>query len=209
MDYYVITIARSYGSDGCAIAKRLAEELKIRYLDKELLAIVSEKYGVSEELLALSDEKVKKRFLESEKDRKYSLEFDRIDPVSWTSEHNLFRYQASTIRRLAYQESFVIVGRAADYVLQHHPFVFSVNIQAPFEDCVNGIMKRKFVDRKTAVKDVQTIDKERSAFYRTYTGHEWNDPLNYDLCVNSAHFSQTACVDLIRQAASLKFDFKI
>ena len=209
MEHYVITIARSYGSDGCAIAARLSEALGINYYDKDLLPLVSEESGISEQLLAKSDEKVKKHLWEAEGDRKYELDFDRIDPGNPLSEYNLFRYQASTIRRLANRESCIIVGRAADYVLQHHRYLFSVSIQAPFESCVKGIMKRKFVDRRTAEKDVRRINKERNAFYRTYTGQEWNDPLNYDLCLNSARYPQPACVELIRTAASLKFGFTV
>lgn len=209
MENYVITVSREYGSDGCAIAERLAKELNIRYLDEELLSIVSEESGVSEELLIQADEKVKRKLWEGTGDRKYDLDYDRYDPRNPVSEHNLFRYQANTIRRLADQESFVIVGRAADYVLQHHRYKFSVNIRAPFGELVQGIMERKFVDEKTAIKDVRAINKERTQFYKTYTGKDWTDPLNYDLTINSSSFSQTACVALIRKAASLKFGFEL
>jgi len=209
VENYVITIARSYGSDGCAIAERLAKELNVRYLDKEIISLVSTESGISEELLEKSDERVNLGLLDIAKDRKYDPEFDRMDQYDTVSEHNLFRYQANAIRRLAEKESFVVVGRAADYVLQTHRYVFSVNIQAPFEDCVEGIMKRKFVDVKTAVKDIRRINKERVQFYKAYTGRDWNDPLNYDLCINSARFSQDACIALIKKGAVLKFKFEI
>ena len=209
MENYVITIARSYGSDGCAIAERLAKELNVRYLDKDIIPLVSVESGISEELLHKSDEKVSLGLLDIAKDRKYDPEFDRADRTDDVSEHNLFRFQANTIRRLAEKESFVVVGRAADYVLQDRRYVFSVNIQAPFEDCVEGIMKRKFVDAKTAVKDIRRINKEREQFYKTYTGKDWNDPLNYDLCINSARFTQDACIALIKKGASLKFGFDV
>ena len=209
MENYVITVARSYGSDGCAIAERLAEELGIRYLDKDLLPLVSVESGISEALLERADEKIKLGFWGTGKDRRYDPEFDQPDTDDLLSEQNLFRYQARTIRNLAEKESFVIIGRAADFVLSNHMHVFSVNIQAPFEDCVEGIMKRKFVDARTAIKDIRRINKERMAFYRAYTGRDWNDPLNYDLCINSARFSQEASVTLIRKAAGLKFHFEI
>jgi cytidylate kinase len=160
-------------------------------------------------LFERADERVSFGWLENKWDRKYDVEFDSVDPYQKTSEYNLFRYQAETIRKLAQKEPFVVIGRAADYILQQHRLVCSVNLQAPFEDCVKAIMERKFVDVKTAMRDIRRIDKERDAFYRTYTGREWNDPLNYDLCINSSKFSEQGCVDLIRTAASIKFDFKI
>lgn len=209
MENYAITIARSYGSDGCGIAERLAERLGIRCLDKELLSLVSMESGVSEELLEKADEKVSRSFWENWSERKYDLEFDQLDHSDRVSEYNLFRYQAKVLRNLAQKESFVVVGRAADHILKHHRYVFSVNIQAPFEDCVEAIIKRKFVDAKTAVKDIRTINKEREAFYRAYTGQNWNDPLNYDLCINSAKFKREDCVELILKAAELKFKFNL
>lgn len=209
MNNYVITVSREYGSDGCAIAERLAKELDIRYLDEELLAIVSEQSGISEQLLAQADEKVKPKLFENSKTRKYDLDFDHYDPHNPVSEYNLFRYQANVIRKLAGQESFVIVGRAADYVLKHHRFVFSVKITASFGECVQGIMARKFVDEKTAMREVRTSNRNRKQFYKTYTGGDWDDALNYDLTVNSASYSQAACVMLLRKAASLKFGFEL
>lgn len=209
MENYVITVARSYGSDGCAIAERLAKELSIRYLDKDLLSLVSVESGISEELLEKVDEKVKTGFWGAGKDKRYDPEIDQPDIDDVVSEQNLFRYQARTIRNLAEKESFVIIGRAADYVLANHMHVFSVNIQAPFEDCVDGIMKRQFVDARTAIRDIRRINKERMAFYRAYTGRDWNDPLNYDMCINSARFTQEESVALIRKAASLKFKFEL
>lgn len=209
MENYVITIARSYGSDGCAIAELLAKRLNIRFLDKELISLVSVETGISEELLEKSDERVSLGLLDLARDRKYYPEFERVERYDEISEHSLFRYQAETIRKLAQRESFVVVGRAADYVLSGFERVFSVNIQAPFEDCVEGIMKRKFVDAKTAVKDIRRINRERVLFYKAYTGKDWNDPLNYDLCVNSSSFSEEACISLIRDGACLKFGFEI
>jgi len=209
MENYVITIARGYGSDGCAIAKRLAEQLGIHYLDRELLTLASIESGISEELFENADEKVNFGLLESKWDRKYDLEFDSVDPYQKTSEYNLFRYQAETIKNLARKQSFVVIGRAADYILQQHRYVLSVNIQAPFEDCVKAIMDRKYVDMKTAIKDIRRIDKERDTFYKTYTGREWSDILNYDLCINSVGFSEQGCVDLIRKAACKKFHFEV
>ena len=51
------------------------------------------------------------------------------------------------IRHIGNAESCVIVGRTSDYILRYYHNVFSVNIQAQFEKCVDIIlygMKRKF-----------------------------------------------------------------
>ena len=40
---------------------------------------------------------------------------------AFTSDDNLFNYQAKIIRDLAAKESCVIIGRCADYVLRDYP----------------------------------------------------------------------------------------
>ena len=48
----------------------------------------------------------------------------------FTSDDNLFNYQAKVIKELAAKESCVIVGRCADYVLKDYPNVVSVFVHA-------------------------------------------------------------------------------
>ena len=56
MENYVITIARAYGSGGCAIGQELAKELGIRFIDKELLRMASDESGISDALFHKYDE---------------------------------------------------------------------------------------------------------------------------------------------------------
>lgn len=53
----VITINRTYGSDGREIGKALAVKLGIHYYDKQLLKIISERKDIPYEELAKVDEK--------------------------------------------------------------------------------------------------------------------------------------------------------
>ena len=31
------------------------------------------------------------------------------------------------------------------------------------------------------------MDKDRAAYYEFYTGQNWGDKLNYDVCINTTH----------------------
>ena len=57
-----ITISRQYGSGGREIAKMLSEEIGIPFYDSDLLAIASEKYGISPGLMAEYDERKSSSF---------------------------------------------------------------------------------------------------------------------------------------------------
>ena len=63
MKNFVITIARGFGSGGKQIGLKIASDLNIRLMDKELLQLASIDSGISEELFALADEKLNRHLL--------------------------------------------------------------------------------------------------------------------------------------------------
>ncbi len=206
MDNYVITIARGYGSGGKQIGKKLAESLSIRMIDRELLQMASVESGISEELFTLADEKLNKKNLSFAGNiRKYTGSILRPEDEEFVSDENLFNFQARILVFLASRESFVVIGRAADYVLKDFPNVLSVSIQAPYEDCVRSIVLRAMLEEKEAEKAVKKIDKYRSDFYKYYTGRDWKDTANYDLCLNSSRLGRDKCAEAIKACARLKF----
>ena len=192
MDTYVITIARGYGSGGKTMGKMLAEELHINYYDKELAKLASEDSGIHEGLFGITDEKVKHSLFQ----RKSGL----------TSEESLFAFQADTIRRLAQNESCIIVGRCADYVLKGYPNVVRLFIYAEKEACIREVVERFRLSEKEAARKIETIDKERSAYYKYHTGRDWENAMNYDLCLNSGELGLKKCVQIVRGYMKVKFD---
>ncbi len=192
MDNYVITIARGYGSGGKTMGKMLAEDLHINYYDKELAKLASEDSGIHEGLFGITDEKVKHSLFQ----RKSGL----------TSEESLFAFQADTIRRLAQNESCIIVGRCADYVLKGYPNVVRLFIYAEKEACIREVVERFRLSEKEAARKIETIDKERSAYYKYHTGRDWENAMNYDLCLNSGELGLKKCVQIVRGYMKVKFD---
>lgn len=59
-------------------------------------------------------------------EKEYHGELIPPESDDFTSTDNLFNYQAKIIRDLAKEESCVIIGRCADYVLKDYPNVLSV-----------------------------------------------------------------------------------
>ena len=113
----IITIGRQYGSGGRVVGKALAEELGIHFYDEEILTLTSEHSAVGEVFFRLADEKAGNNLLykivSSLKPQlgKPSMDADIVKP------ENLFRFQSQVIRELAEQESCIIAGRCADYIL--------------------------------------------------------------------------------------------
>ena len=202
----VITIARQYGSGGKTIAAMLAKDLGINCYGREILKMASEESGINERLFGMSDEKLKHSVLMKLLKRPY--EGDLIPPESsgFVSDDNLFNYQAKVIKELAESESCVIVGRCADYVLRDFPNVNSVFIHADREFCLEQAMERNSMSLKEMQRFIEKTDKYRGDFYKYYTGHEWSDARNYDLCLNSGKLGFKKCVEEIKAYMKVRFE---
>lgn len=173
------------------MGKMLAEELHVNYYDKELAKLASEDSGIHEGLFGIADEKVKHSLFQKKSDL--------------TSEDSLFAFQAETIRKLAKSESCIIVGRCADYVLKGYPNLVRVFIYADREACIREVMERFHLSEKEAAKKIETVDKERSAYYKHHTGREWENAMNYDLCLNSGELGFEKCMEIIKGYMKVRF----
>lgn len=197
MDNFVITIARGYGSGGRTIGKMLAERLGVHYYDRELMRLASDESGINEELFVKADEVLKKSLLYHIARKTYKGESIPPDSDDFVSNDNLFHYQAKVIKELASQESCVIVGRCADYVLKDESNVIKIFIHAPFEECVETLKSMYSLSESEIKKKITSIDKHRAEYYKYYTGRDWENAANYDLCLNSSNLGFEKCVDIV------------
>jgi len=205
MNNVVITIARQYGSGGRTIGEMLAKKLNVHYYDKELMKLASDDSGINEALFVNADEKVKITKLFHIAKKEYHGELIPPESDDFTSTDNLFNYQAKIIRDLAKEESCVIIGRCADYVLKDYPNVLSVFIHAPKEYCLEGAAKKHSMSPKELERFINKTDKHRAEYYKYHTGREWTDARNYDLCLDSSKLGYERCVDEIISYMKVRF----
>ena len=138
----VITIARQYGSGGRTVGEMLSKDMGIHYYDKELIKLASEESGINERLFVNADEKIKMTKLFKMVKNIYTGQLIPPESDDFVSDKNLFNYQAKVIKNLAEEESCVIVGRCADYVLKDYDNVLSVFVHAPKDYCMEQAAKK-------------------------------------------------------------------
>jgi cytidylate kinase len=205
MENIVITIARGYGSGGRTMGQMLAEELGVHYYDRELMRLASDESGINEELFGKADEQLKQSLLYRIARKEYSGELIPPDREDFVSNDNLFTYQAKVIRKLAEEESCVIVGRCADYILRDMDNVVKVYVHASLEDCVKRLEGMSSQSPKELEKKILETDKRRAAYYRYYTGRDWENAGNYDLCLNSKRLGFDKCVRIVKDYLDIRF----
>lgn len=201
----VITIARQYGSGGKTVGEMLAEDLGIHYYDKELMKLASDDSGINEALFVKADEKVKSSLLFRVAKNVYQGELIPPESDDFTSNDNLFNYQAKIIKELAKQESCVIIGRCADFVLRDYDNVLSVFVHAPEDFCLEQAAKKHSMSTRELEKYIARTDKRRAEYYKYHTGREWTDARNYDLCLDSSKLGFERCVEEIKAYIRVRF----
>lgn len=205
MENIVITVARQYGSGGKTVGEMLAKELGIPCYGSNLLKMASEESGISEQLFMQLDEKLRNSPLLRVTTDVYTGDLIPPESKEFVSAKNLFNYQAKIMKRLAESESCVIVGRAADFVLKDYPNVVSVFVHASAEFNLARAMERNSMTASEMEKFIAKTDRYRADFYKHYTGREWTDARNYDLCLNSGKLGFEKCVEEIKAYIKVRF----
>ena len=201
MDKFVIAITRTCGSGATSIGKILAKNLGVEIYDRNILRLASDDSGISEELFARADEDQKQSLLFRASQKVYTGGLIPPEKEDFTSNNNLFNYQAKVLRELADESNYVVIGRAADYVLRDKPGLVRVYIYASREKCIEKEMNRQKIDWKTADKFITKTDKYRRDYYRYFTGQEWENMQNYDLCINTTQMTYEQAAKSIQDFA--------
>ena len=188
----VITIGRQFGSGGCEVGTKLAQELGLDFYDKNILRMNSDESGIEESFYYLADEKTGNKLLYKIIKSAPSFGSDLI------SADNLFRFQSEVIRKLAAEENCIIMGRCADYVLESMEGLVRIFIYADMDFREKRTIEKEYYAAKDAKKNIKRIDRERRDYFRYYTGKEWESPDNYDLMINTAAVGINGAVETIK-----------
>jgi len=206
MKNIVIAITRTCGSGAMTIGKELAEFYGIDLYDRKLLQLASEDSGINEELFGRADENVKRTLLYSVSKQVYHGELIPPESDNFTSDQNLFNYQAKVLKELAEKESYIVIGRAGDFVLRDYPNCISVYLYGDRESCITHMMNLNCCGRKEAIRYIDNLDRFRNDYYVYHTGRRWKNADNYDLSLNTTRLGFPKCVELIKQYISLRTD---
>ena len=184
---FVITIAREYGSGGRYIGKLIAEKLGIKLYDKEIISEIAKKTGFSKDYIENTEQK--KSTIDIANDGYYYQEFNNSD--------ELFIKESELIREKANEESCVIVGRCANFILKDYKNTLNIFVYSDIENEIQRATKYYGLDKENAAREINRINKLRSNHYKYYTETDWKSPANYDICINSDALGVEKSTELI------------
>ncbi len=182
----IITISREYGSGGRYIGRLIADILGIKFYDKDFIKKLAEETGLSEEYIESNEQK---RDILSSLNNGYYFGLDNRD--------ELFLKESELIKEVADKESCVIIGRGADFILKDRTNVIKIFIYSDMENKIKRATEFYGMDKEKAKKEIKQIDKLRGNHYKYYTGSEWDNHSNYDICINSDTLGVEKTAELI------------
>jgi cytidylate kinase len=205
----VITISREYGSGGGEIAARLANLLNWRLIDHEVVVEVARRLGVTVGDAARRDEQAEPMV------EQLLRGFRAVDPtplplvgtndaISWPETHDYVTALRETVLAAAYAGNVVIVGRGGQAILRDWRDALHARIVAPLPTRVAYVAGREGLDQQAAQRRIQKKDQDRQRYLRSIHDVRAEDPLLYDITLNTGIMDLDGCVDLIVMALEHK-----
>lgn len=190
----IITVGREFGSGGHIIAVKLAEHFGIQLLDSNILAEVAKKSNASEEYLKKYDESARNLF------------FSRtVKGFSNSPEEIIAQMQFDYIKHKADAgESFVVIGRCADYILRENPALVRVFVLGDTEAKIKRTAEREGISEEKAKIRMEQADKRRKYFHNTHSENKWGDSRSYDITVNSSKLGLDSTAELLIKYIELR-----
>lgn len=200
--HVVVTIAREYGSGGHILGEMLSDKLNVKLFDKEIIEMAAREGGYTEEYVSENEQYISPNYL---LDVIFS-DFAAPAEKELCKSDALFLAESRAIRKIAAEQSCVIVGRCSDFILKDMPGVSVVRIFccSAREDAVRRcledyhgrggkVAQDSFTD-SDAASETERVNRARAAHYQHYTGKTWGDPHNYDLVINTSEIRlEDAC----------------
>lgn len=183
----IITIGRQLAAGGREVGRMIADELNLRYFDKEILLESARRSGIADELFRHADENC----------NLFTLALS-------TRSQRLFEYQSEAIAELAQAGNCLFLGRAADYILRNRDDLFSVFLSADNDDRMSRLVCKEQISDNEAISLIEKTDKRRAEYYNFFTGKKWGDSRGYDLCINTTVMGIDGTVKLIIDAVKYK-----
>ena len=207
----VITIRGQLGSEAPEIGKACAEVLHINYVDREIITRIAEwlqcprQEVIAKEILPITlTERIARAIKHDFTRIGYSVRTGPGRDNPFIDDIRYVKGLRSVIRELARSESVVIYGRGSQFLLKKHPDAFHILIVAPLETRIKRIMESLGLYEEAARRKIARSDNSRREFIKRYFKAKLEDPIHYDLIINTEHISFESVVSIIVGAASVK-----
>lgn len=180
MKHMIITIGCEYGARGNAVGKKIAEDLGIKFYDRELVDAIIDEVGVPKDIMEKVEEgiTIAGKGVQGQERGNFSKYADLTERA--------IHVQKQIIRKLAERESCVIIGRSADYILKDREDVLRIFIYSPNKVRIQNVMESHNLSEADAKLLISEKDKRYHKRHLALTGSNRGDRHNRDMLIDSS-----------------------
>jgi cytidylate kinase len=190
-----LAISRQHGAGGASLGRLVAERLGYGFFGREIVEEITKRTGLSHQLVVGVDEHIRgsiDRFLG-----------DGFRQQRFT-ESEYLRQVVRVIATLGERGGAVILGRGAPFILKPER-ALRVLLVAPRQQRLEHLAKSLELAAKEAEARLVQLDQRRAEFLRHDFGRDPDDPINYDLTLNTGSLELGVSAELLVSALRIRF----
>lgn len=180
-----ITIARQIGAGGGEIARGVASVLGRPLCDREILDTIAREGRIRSQILELLDERDRSAL---------QIWIEGILRGRLADKEDYLRALVHAVGSVAAHGPAVFLGRGVNFILGPARGLH-LRVVAPVERRVEVLRDSRGLAETEARTLIERTDADRAAFVRRHFHREIDDPLAYDLVLNTVSTSPALCVD--------------
>ena len=207
----IVTIGGQLGSGPQEVGKLVADRLHIDYVDREIIAQVAGRLHRQEQEVIAKEMPPSSLLGRIAEALEHSYTFGdgmagAYLPMGQIPLDDTRYLQAleSVVRELARSQSLVILGRGSQFILKNHPETLHVFVAAPIEVRAKRVMQDLKIPAEAARLEIARYDSSLRQFIKRYFKAEMEDPVYYDLVINTGRLSFEAAASVAAHGLSLR-----
>ncbi len=175
----IIAMTREMGTLGKEVAREFARRMNYTVVHHELVEGRGDRFRSESEVY---------RFLEGSQSELEKWKNNRA-PEGYLTREQVFE--------IALEGDAIIRGWGAATLLKSVPNVLSVRVCAPMGFRVSQMEARLGIDERAARREIERSDASHGRAFLRFFEHDWRDPTNYDIVLNTEHLTPDVCADIL------------
>lgn len=186
----VITLSRDPGSGGNVLGQQIADGLGFTLFHQEVIQKMAESSKVSTQLLETLDERglsTLENWINSLVDRRHL----------WPDQY--LRHLLKVIGTLGKHGRAVLIGRGANFLLPPENR-FAIRVIANRDTRIANVAAEYALSMEEATRRILRTESNRKAFIRKYFNADIEEPVHYDLIINTGTLKMDTAVAAVKAA---------
>jgi cytidylate kinase len=210
MQRTLICVSHCDGAGGHEVARLVADQLGLRYVDEEIISVAAERAGAAPELVA--DAEQRQPLL-----RRVLNELGATGAAAMVATggmpppvpddpppprgDELRRFIADAIEAVAAEGHVVIGAHGASFALGARDDLLRVFVTAPAATRARRVAREQRVDTSEAERQIRAADKTRADYLKRFYNIDREGLTQYDLVVNTEGLSPNEAASIVVRAA--------